>query len=261
MIENLDTKETEVSEFYDGLAPDYDRMVGFDDRFVKERPFLHLLIEQYRVHEALDAGCGTGFHSLLLARLGVEMTAVDLSQAMLQRLRARAERMGLNIKTVHAAFCDLPNPLKKEFDAVFCLGNTLSHFRDKKELVENLRAFSLVLKPQGILLIQILNYDRILARRERIQNVKERDNTTFVRFYDFGRDRLCFNVLKLTRHQGRISPTLRSIELTPLPKKELLETLEETGFVDPRVYGGISMEPFQHMTSKDLVVLAAKPDK
>jgi hypothetical protein len=52
-------------KFYDELDADYDEMTGFERRFSHERPFFRMLIERYNVSTALDAGCGTGFQSLL----------------------------------------------------------------------------------------------------------------------------------------------------------------------------------------------------
>jgi SAM-dependent methyltransferase len=48
----------------------------------------------------LDVGAGTGFLSLLVASLGHQVTALDLSPGMLGRLRQRAEAAGLAVETV-----------------------------------------------------------------------------------------------------------------------------------------------------------------
>jgi SAM-dependent methyltransferase len=42
------------------------------------------------IRSVLDLGCGTGRHSVELARRGYEVTGVDLSEAMLERARRRA---------------------------------------------------------------------------------------------------------------------------------------------------------------------------
>jgi SAM-dependent methyltransferase len=64
----------------------------------------------------LDAGAGTGFVSLILAGLGYQVTAADLSAQMLAVLRSKADRLGLNIQTLHA---DVAHPPPGEtFDAV-----------------------------------------------------------------------------------------------------------------------------------------------
>lgn len=64
----------------------------------------------------LDCGAGTGFLSLVAARLGHQVTALDLAPAMLGRLRARAEADGLEIDTVTGP-ADEPPP-GRGYDAV-----------------------------------------------------------------------------------------------------------------------------------------------
>lgn len=63
----------------------------------------------------LDVGAGTGFLALLLAKLGYEVTALDLSAAMLSRLRNKAARAGLELKLVEG---DAADPPVDGFDAV-----------------------------------------------------------------------------------------------------------------------------------------------
>jgi SAM-dependent methyltransferase len=63
----------------------------------------------------LDAGAGTGFLSLLLAGQGYQVTALDLSARMLAALQAKAARLGLAVRTVHA---DAARPPAENFDAV-----------------------------------------------------------------------------------------------------------------------------------------------
>lgn len=63
----------------------------------------------------LDVGAGTGFLSILLARLGHEVSALDLSPGMLGQLRDKAREAGLQIETVTA---DAAEPPVTGFDAV-----------------------------------------------------------------------------------------------------------------------------------------------
>lgn len=63
----------------------------------------------------LDCGAGTGFLSLIAARLGHRVTALDLSPAMLGRLRASAGASNLEIETVHGPATEPPG---EGYDAV-----------------------------------------------------------------------------------------------------------------------------------------------
>src|SRR5215212_6094705 len=63
----------------------------------------------------LDVGAGTGSLSLPLARLGYQVTALDLSPGMLDRLASRAANEGLHVEIVEG-LADSPPQL--HFDAV-----------------------------------------------------------------------------------------------------------------------------------------------
>ncbi|HEX9614059.1 MAG TPA: class I SAM-dependent methyltransferase, partial [Bacteroidota bacterium] len=103
------TRHTAVKEFYDSLSADYDLITDFPKRFIRERPFFHMLIDKFQIRSALDAGAGTGFHSILLAQLGVAVTAVDISPKMISFVKAHAAQRGLSVKALVGSFTNIPN--------------------------------------------------------------------------------------------------------------------------------------------------------
>jgi hypothetical protein len=105
-----------------------------------------------------------------------------------------------------------------------------------------------------------LNYDRILAKRERVQSVKETGGTTYVRFYDYEESLLRFNILRLTKQAGGIAHEMRSITLRPIVKGPLCGLLAEEGFVDAAPFGGLEKNEFVPDASTDLVVFCVKDD-
>ena len=64
-------------QFYDSFANEYDELTGFAEHFNKERSTFQMLVQKYDRKIVLDVGCGTGFHSILLAQLGMHMTSVE----------------------------------------------------------------------------------------------------------------------------------------------------------------------------------------
>lgn len=114
------------------------------------------------------------------------------------------------------------------------------------------------MKPHGILFARTLNYERILANQDRVQSSKESGNKTFVRFYDYDEHGILFNILTLEREGSGVAEKLESIRLRPVLREELESILSEAGFLDVKAFGGISMEPFESATSKDLVIVAKK---
>jgi SAM-dependent methyltransferase len=258
IIDTDEAVEQNIAAFYDALAPDYDAMTGFQKRFVHERPFFRLLVDRYGINEAVDAGSGSGFHSLLLASLGVQVTAVDISPEMIRLLKRHAKEMGLVVRAVESSFLSLPSVVHDKIDALFCMGNSLAHVLSRGELSDTLGSFAQVLKPGGVLFMQNLNYDRILARHESIQSVKESNGVTYVRYYEYKADTIQFHILRLKKENADIRHELNTVELRPILENELVELLTGAGFGDVKRFGGIAMEEFRPQTSKDLVVLATR---
>jgi glycine/sarcosine N-methyltransferase len=247
-----------IADFYDWLSEDYDLMTNFEKRFVHEKPFFRLLIEKYKIKTAMDAGCGTGFHSLLLAQHGVEVTAVDISKEMLNKLEFHTGEMKLSVNVCQSNFADLGKLSLKKIDAVFCLGNSLPHLLSDKELLDAIQSFAVVLKQDGILIIQNLNYDRILMQRDRIQSTKESGGTTFIRSYDYGEKFISFNIEKGDKQNTIGDRKANTINLRPIRQNEIAKLLLENGFSELKYYGGISLGEFKPEISKDLVVIARK---
>jgi SAM-dependent methyltransferase len=244
-----------VSRFYDRLADGYDRMTGFDERFDRERPHFEAIVRKYGICTAVDAGAGTGFHSLLLAGLGVRIIAVDSSARMLSVLSDHASKMHLEVRTVACDLADLSGHVTEKADAVFTLGNTLAHCLSIEALKKVLNEFNRVLRPGGILVAQLLNYRKILAVREKVVARKEADGYRYTRSYDYGEKLIRFTI---TREDlsGATSPDVTSIDLFPLLDTDLEDALAATGFGDVRLFGGISMDSYVPSGSKDLVVIA-----
>lgn len=248
----------DVTGFYDWLAGDYDSMTGFQKRFVRERPFFKLLVENNGIRAAVDAGSGTGFHSLVLAELGVEVTAIDLSERMVEALRLHAQARGVSIRATRGSFTDLPRLVESRQDAVFCLGNSLPHILTARGLDEAFHAFREVLAPGALLLVQLLNYRRILAGRETVLHVHESDGVRYTRSYAYGADTIYFTISR-ERLDGSAPPWAESVELRPWTDTDLLARLTAAGFTAVRMHGGITLEPYDAESSRDLVLLARVP--
>ncbi|MGH9104811.1 MAG: class I SAM-dependent methyltransferase [Acidimicrobiales bacterium] len=108
----------QVRSFWDLDAATYDRSPSHNPRTALElaawRAALRRLLPPPPA-KVLDVGSGTGFLALQLAGQGYEVTALDLSEGMLARLQEKAERAGIEVKTVHA---DAANPEVSGFAAV-----------------------------------------------------------------------------------------------------------------------------------------------
>jgi 2-polyprenyl-3-methyl-5-hydroxy-6-metoxy-1,4-benzoquinol methylase len=245
-------------QFYDSLANEYDELTGFAERFDKERSTFQMLVQKYDMKTALDAGCGTGFHSILLAQLGLHVTATDISEQMLRQAKQNAEHMSVQVDTVQTSFQDINEFVHKKFDAIFCLGNTLPHVLTEEELFQSFKSFRKILNSGGRVFLQLLNYDRILSFRERILNVKEVNDKIFVRFYDYEGESIVFNILTIQKSSGHMEHSLNSVRLFPWRSLDIVRRLKDAGFHNAELFGTMAQNTYDEYSSKDLVVIAQK---
>jgi SAM-dependent methyltransferase len=104
--------------FFDAHAPIYDENV-FTKNSLKEVDFLTEELALKPGAAILDVGCGTGRHSVELAKRGYKVTGIDLSAEMLKEAREKAKAAGVDVSFIRADATDFTLPAK--FDAAICL--------------------------------------------------------------------------------------------------------------------------------------------
>jgi SAM-dependent methyltransferase len=245
---------------YDGFSADYDRFVNWPARLAAELPFIEGQMQTMGACRVLDAACGTGMHTIALARQGYKVVGADLSAGMVERARANASAAGVNARFEVAGFGELAARAGTGFDAALCLGNSLPHLLTPVDLEAALADFAACLRPGGLFLIQNRNFDAVLAQGARwMEPQAHREGDTewlFFRFYDFEPDgTLAFNIVTLRREGlGDWSQQVATTRLWPLRQAELVAALEAAGFEDIVCWGDMQGNPFEPERSGNLVV-------
>jgi SAM-dependent methyltransferase len=112
----------------------------------------------------LDCAAGTGLLAVGLALAGFEVTASDLSAAMLRRARELAVARGVALEPVQCGWEELGEQgWEGRFAAVFCVGNSLAHAAGEAARRAALRAMAGVLAPGGLLLVTARNWELLRA--------------------------------------------------------------------------------------------------
>ena len=255
---------------YDKLASIYDFFVNWDNRLAYELPFLeqqlHTLGEDSSQIRVMDTACGTGRHAIALASHGFQVSGSDLFPEMVSLADGNAKAAGTKVTFRTAGFGNISESFGQpgEFDAVLCLGNSLPHVDTDEDLNKTLRDFKNLLRPGGMLMLQMRNFDLVMGEKKRWMEPQSLNEGStewlFLRFYDFeDNGKIQFNILSLYRKANLPWETqLTSTQLMPIYSQELKDDLALLGFKDIKLYGNLAAEPYAADSSGDLVLIAYK---
>lgn len=101
---------------YKDVAENYDRylevMYSEHDNYAGFQEFYLNLARKYGQGGTIDVACGTGAVLLYLAQAGIDIDGTDLSEAMCDVARAKAENMGLRLNVFPANMTDFQSDRK-----------------------------------------------------------------------------------------------------------------------------------------------------
>lgn len=132
----------------------------------------------------LDVACGIGGHCQLLADICHTVTGIDLNIEMIKRANESNTMPNVSYKAMN--MLDLSEiTWQEKFSQIFCIGNSLVHLSDSSEVLSFLKSSFDRLELGGELVIQIINYDRIILENIRSLPLIEDQQAklTFERIY------------------------------------------------------------------------------
>ena len=142
-------------ELFDNYAKTYDKEC-FTQGTIGECDFIEKEIGEDRSKKILDIGCGTGRHSIELAKRGYSVTGFDLSESQLERAREKASALSLKVD-FQKRDARVPH-FHGEFDLaiMLCEGGFSLMETDEMNFAILKNAVD-ALKPQGKLIFTTLN--------------------------------------------------------------------------------------------------------
>lgn len=225
-----------ISDLYDFIFPLNPVQVDF----VKDR------LAPCDQKNILDVGCGTGNLCLVL---GAHLKSIHGIDPDLSMLDIAIEKAGKNHPNLHFSpygMLDIDTNFR-DLDAILCFGNTLVHLSSEDEIMQFFRQAIKALKPGGKLLVQIINYDRILDQDIKGLPSIENDKISFERKYNYlpKKNIIEFETTLKIKESGQSIHNL--IHLFPIRKSSLDGLLSEAGFKMVTYYGNFKKET---LTSK-----------
>lgn len=152
------------------MVESWGRLIDWKARRVAENGFLVESLQHFDCNKVFDASLGDGCDSIHLLQNGFSVVSNELDDGFIRKAQqnARANNVRLNVtsfdwRRLAKHFDDA------SFDAVLCLGNSLTYLFKKKDRLLTLKNFWRLLKPGGLLLIDERNYVDMLRRKREMR--------------------------------------------------------------------------------------------
>ncbi len=232
------TRDLYQDEYTHDFVNRWDELINWKGRWESEGGFFQDLLRQYGAVQVLDAACGTGFHTVMLARDGFKTTGADGSPEMVRKAKENAERAGIpDLPVVEAEWTSMSQSFPdQKFDAIMLLGNAFTHLFEEADRKKALDEFYKLLSDDGILIIDHRNYDALMDK-----NYANRHQ-----HYYLGEDvnaypeELGENFVRMRYEYGDGSSY--HLTLCPIRQNYVTELMRDAGFQNIRRYGDFKAE-------------------
>lgn len=230
-----------TQEFYDNLAENYQLIAkDWDSAVLSQGEVLHSLITKHFIRttgvKILDCSCGIGTQAIGLALKGYKVHATDLSPKAVEKAKSQAKRLKADLTFGVADFRTLDRDVEENFDVVISCDNSLPHLLTDDELKVSSSNIFQKLKPGGLFLASIRDYDELLKSKptgmipRRIQD--ETGERIYTQAWTWIHDKNEYEVelfLILKSASGWVTHSYKS-QYRALQRDELSSFLSKAGF-------------------------------
>ena len=230
----------------------------YDDIFPENQYTYDFLREDLEPGDkVLDVACGTGSYTIHLIKDGISACGLDLEETMIELADEKAIKDGITPDFVVASMLNLDLVSDGDLRRIYIIGNSLVHLKSLEEVRSFLKSAYDLLNDNGDLVIQIINYERILTQDiNHLPTIEVSDKgIVFERNYNYDVSSNSIEFASRLSIEGELKES--SIYLLPLDKDVLIAELEKTGFSDIEVYSNFKKEPF----TEDAITLVIKTTK
>ena len=188
---------------YHNLASSYDRLTS-DVDYQSFVDFAHELLkrEGEAPRTVADLACGTGSATRILAEMGYEVTAVDLSEEMLTEAMDKCSDLDSLPRFVHQPLQELQ--LARGVDLAVCFLDSLDYILDPKDCAEAIRRVWKSLNPGGMFIFDVNTPEKLIAMDGQIF-LDEDDDVYCIWRGEFDREsNICTYGMDLFQRQGEV---------------------------------------------------------
>ncbi|ADU30569.1 class I SAM-dependent methyltransferase [Evansella cellulosilytica] len=236
-----------LSKYYDVIFPINPVQTSFVKSHLKDNTTI------------LDIAAGSGNLAIELAQQGHHVTAIDLDPRMIDTINHKKNELGISLSTHVMDMRKIDSLNTQPYDTVVCVGNSLVHLNSIAEIKNCLKKAYLSLQESGSLIIQIVNFDRVVQEETtKLPLIERKENgITFKRTYQHENGRIIFHGELTVEMENKKEVFNNSVDLYPLTSRELMDVLEDCHFKNIECFGSYKGEKHT-LTSPAIIVVAKK---
>lgn len=221
---------------YEGLAASYDRLTN-DVDYESTVEFYEAILQREGVHPrtAADLACGTGSVAAILARKGMQVTGVDLSEEMLTVAMEKTMDMENRPMFVCQNLAELKLP--RGVDLAVCALDSLDYITDPADCAEAIRRIYKILNPGGIFIFDVNTPEKLRAMDGQVF-LDEDENVYCVWRGEFDEEtNICAYGMDLFQREGaRWYRSFEEHREYAYSRQQLEGFLKDAGFMHIKVY-------------------------
>jgi len=219
---------------YHELASSYDRLTN-DVDYGAVVDFYNAILEREGLHPqtAADLACGTGSVAVLLARQGLRVTAVDLSEEMLCEAQQKADDLPITFVCQPLQALHLPRGV----DLAVCALDSLDYITDPEDCREAIRRIYRCLNPGGCFIFDVNTPEKLRSMDGQVF-LDEDDDVYCVWRGEFDEaTNICTYAMDLFQRHGSVwHRSFEEHQEYAYSAQQLLQYLKEAGFTNIAVY-------------------------
>ncbi len=227
---------------YKALAVSYDRLTNDVDYGAVVAFYEEILVQEgVKPRTAVDLACGTGSVTALLARKGLSVTGVDMSEDMLTVACEKTQNMENPPRFVCQKLQALHLP--RGVDLAVCALDSMDYITDPADCQEAIRRVYKALNPGGIFIFDVNTPQKLRAMDGQVFLDEDEDVYCVWRGEFDEQTNICSYGMDLFQRQGSV--WLRSFEEHreyAYSASQLTAYLKAAGFTGIRVYGDRRMD-------------------
>ena len=221
---------------YEALAVSYDRLTN-DVDYEATVEFYRQILKKENLHPvtAADLACGTGSVARILAKDGLSVTAVDLSEEMLTVAAEKTMDMEHPPRYVRQSLQELWLP--RAVDLAVCALDSLDYITDPEDCQEAMRRIYKALNPGGIFIFDVNTPEKLRAMDGQVF-LDEDDDVYCVWRGEFDeKTNICSYGMDLFQRRGRVwDRSFEEHREYAYSEQQLRSYLKAAGFTHIEVY-------------------------